>query len=140
MKILSSDIHIFSRLPGKVRLLCLARFYSNLLLRTLLATIRNMGGCPCPRCLIPLSRVHNLGKPKDMKDRRIHPRIDNVFRGVLIDSSRKSIYNFNRPVNSTIVEDSLKPQSYVPTRVSQIPLYTTTQTKYPILECLFQTL
>lgn len=103
--------------------LILSFHFLTISLRTLLASIRNMGGCPCPRCLIPLHRVHNLGMPKDKKDRKIHARVDNVFRKVLIDSSRRSIYVNNRPVNSKLVESDLKEHSYVPIRVSSLILW-----------------
>jgi hypothetical protein len=37
--------------------------------RILLASIRNLGCCPCLRCLIPLDRVPNMGMRRDMAQR-----------------------------------------------------------------------
>lgn len=82
-----------------------------------------MGGCPCPRCLIPLGRVHNLGMPKDKKDRTSHARVDTVYRQSLINASRTSIYKNDRPVNSKLVETRLKDHSYVPTRVKSVIIH-----------------
>jgi hypothetical protein len=31
--------------------------------RVLIATVRNLGGCLCPHCLIPKDQIHNMGWP-----------------------------------------------------------------------------
>src|SRR5262245_26895967 len=56
--------------------------------RILLATIRNLGRCPCPRCLIPMSRVHNMGKVLDMKQRKTLARIDDEARRDKVSKAR----------------------------------------------------
>ena len=84
----------------------------------LLASIRDKGQCPCPRCLIPLSRVQNMGKPLDMKQRRTLARVDDDARKRKVDIVRELIYQKNYVVNSKAVEFFLKDQSLVPTIVS----------------------
>lgn len=83
----------------------------------MLATVRNKGISPCPRCTIRLDRVHNLGMKNDRKHRITKARVDNDKRRSKIVEARKAIYVDNLPVNSGPVEKSLKDESYVPTRV-----------------------
>jgi hypothetical protein len=83
--------------------------------RVLLATIRNKGLCPCPRCLVSKSDLDRLGLRRD-----ISIRIDK-FREFMADKvniARKAIYNLAKPIHSTIVEDLLKSFSGVPTLAS----------------------
>lgn len=86
-----------------------------------LATIRNLGLCPCPRCTIRLDRVHNLGMRTDRKHRVTKARIDNETLHKNVAKARHAIYVENRPVDATVVEDLLKEESYIPTRVSLFP-------------------
>ena len=86
--------------------------------RILMATIRNMGLCPCPRCTIPLSKVHLLGTKSDRKARTVLARLDNQQRKNLVSASREAIYGQNFDIDSAAVERMLKPQSLVPTSVS----------------------
>lgn len=86
-------------------------------IRILLASIRNLGNCPCPRCEIELSKVHNIGMPLDRKQRRTKARIDNAVRQDQVNCARKLIYEEGYLVNSAHVERLLKPKSLVPTSV-----------------------
>jgi hypothetical protein len=86
--------------------------------RALIASIRDMGNFPCPRCLIPLSRVQNMGTALDRKQRKTLPRVDDETRRSNIRNAREIIYQNNYAVDSTYVEDILKNQSLVPTVVS----------------------
>ncbi|KAL6298277.1 hypothetical protein BKA93DRAFT_710038, partial [Sparassis latifolia] len=83
--------------------------------KILLASIRNMGQCPCPRCLIPLSRVHNIGKAMDMKQRETLARKDDAHRRQTIATARSLIYEGNLQVNCAAVENLLRDKSFVPT-------------------------
>jgi hypothetical protein len=38
-----------------------------LLSRVLIANMKNMGQCPCPRCTIRLTDIKDLGKAKDIQ-------------------------------------------------------------------------
>lgn len=90
--------------------------------RVLMSSIRNLGGCPCPRCKIPLSEVHLVGTKKDRSKRLILARKDDVDRQYAIHSARMGIYDpIARDffaVDSAFVEHKLKPESLVPTSVS----------------------
>jgi hypothetical protein len=85
--------------------------------RILIASIRNLGRCPCPRCLIPLDRVANLGMRRDMAQRRTLARIDNVKRRNRVEMAREKIYKNGYVVDSTAVEALLQEDSLVPTAV-----------------------
>lgn len=87
------------------------------IIRILIATIRNLGRCPCPRCLITIDRVQNLGMARDMRQRETMAREDNIRRRNLIDAARKVIYERNFRVNSAGVEKMLRDMSLVPTVV-----------------------
>jgi hypothetical protein len=86
--------------------------------RVLMASIRDKGYCPCPRCLIPRSRFQNLGMTQDMKQRGTLVRIDDESRRSKVDTAREIIYEKNYAVNSRAVDDLLMEQSLVPTLVS----------------------
>src|SRR5215472_3340393 len=89
-----------------------------MIVRVLLATIRDLGRCPCPRCLIELSNVHHMGKKSDMKKREKSLRVDDDNRRRKIHLAREIIYNKNYAVDSEAVEKLLREQSLVPTIVS----------------------
>ena len=86
--------------------------------RILLASIRNLGRCPCPRCLIPLNQIHNLAKPRDMARRITGSRVDSVMRRTRVSAARRLIYEKNMQVGCAAVEDLLYETSLVPTSVS----------------------
>lgn len=86
--------------------------------RILIAGIRNLGKCPCPRCLIPLSDVYRLGMARDMTQRQTMARVDNVQRRSRVYAARKVIYEKNLQVNSAVVENMLQDMSLVPTAVN----------------------
>lgn len=85
--------------------------------RILIASIRNLGRCPCPRCLIPLDRVANMGMRRDMAQRRALARMDDVKRRARIETAREKIYEKGYVVDSRAVEDLLQEDSLVPTAV-----------------------
>jgi hypothetical protein len=86
--------------------------------RVLLASIRNKGQCPCPRCLIPMSHMQNLGMPRDIKQRETFARVDDEIRRGKVETARDIIYRQNYAVNGVAVEALLKEQSLMPTSVS----------------------
>lgn len=88
--------------------------------RTLLATIRDQGRCPCPRCLIPMSRVHNLGMPRDMQQRETLARVDDDTRRGKVCEARDIIYKQKYAVDNENVEAILQGESLVPTSVHTI--------------------
>ena len=83
--------------------------------RVLIATIRDKGICPCPRCLITKDRLDKMGLARD-----IHLRLTNVRRFFLdkVRKAREWIYKKGGGVTSKGVEDILKETLSVPTIVS----------------------
>lgn len=86
--------------------------------RVLLASIRNKGKCPCPRCLIPLSDAHRVGTVSDRNKRTTKARVDDVEYRYSIDTARDIIYRRGFAVDSDDVENHLREESLVPTKVS----------------------
>ncbi|KAJ7246854.1 hypothetical protein B0H12DRAFT_1203237 [Mycena haematopus] len=80
--------------------------------KVLLATIRDGGICPCPRCLTPKSQLHLMGLVRDISARVTKAR---KYLGETIRSARRFIYELGYGVGSTRVEDLLKETSSVPT-------------------------
>src|ERR1700709_2669254 len=103
--------------------------------RVLIATVRHLGGCPCPRCLIPKGRIQNMGRPRDRQQRETLARNDEQ-RGIMVSSARSLIYEKDFAVGSAAVERILKPQSWVPTSVS-LELPSPTMTDH-LVECIFR--
>lgn len=88
-------------------------------LRVLLATIRNLGNCPCPRCLVPKCDIYKVGTAVDREHRKTKARTDDEARQRRVDLARGFVYGEQRlPVNGVAVENQLKERSEVPTRVS----------------------
>lgn len=83
--------------------------------RVLIATIRDQGLCPCPRCLVPKTKLDQMGSNIDMKNRTEKARKylpDNVR------NARRAIYKLGMPIGGVAVARSLKETSSVPTSVS----------------------
>jgi hypothetical protein len=86
--------------------------------RALLATIRDKGLCPCPRCLVPKSKLDQTGTKRDSKFRLRNDRTY-LFDHVLI--ARNAIYKSAASITGSAVNRLLKATSSVPTLVSQVP-------------------
>ncbi|KAG6905803.1 hypothetical protein DXG01_000659 [Tephrocybe rancida] len=84
--------------------------------KVLMSTIRQLGGCPCPRCKMPKKKLHLVGTDEDRGFRVQSERRDNNDRRQKITRARQSIYGpLNLAVDSAAVERELKPESLVPT-------------------------
>lgn len=92
--------------------------YSYITIRVLLASLRDKGCCPCPRCLMPLNKVHNLGTATDMKQRQTLARVDNEDRRNKVQTARSIIYERGYAVKNDASEAILKDESLVATKVS----------------------
>ncbi|OJA16859.1 hypothetical protein AZE42_09971 [Rhizopogon vesiculosus] len=82
--------------------------------KVLVATIWQLGGCPCPQCLIPTAHLHNLGMSHDRQQHSMLARSD-ASRSQLVAMACNLIYEKNYGVDSAAVESLLKPNSWVPT-------------------------
>ena len=85
--------------------------------RVLLATIRDKGFCPCPRCRIPKSNIRNLGTCADMRQRQTLAREDDNHRKRRVNTAREIIYDKGFAITNDNVEKLLKPDLLVPTLV-----------------------
>jgi hypothetical protein len=88
--------------------------------RVILSSIRDLGRCPCPRCLIPISHAYRMGMVQDMKQRKTLTCVDDESRRRTVELARDIIYKKNYAVDNDNVEALLQPQSLVPTSVSAV--------------------
>ena len=89
--------------------------------RVLIATIRDMGGCPCPRCTIKKECLYALGTTGDTADRILKVRRDDVNFRSIVQEARDNIYRKGYALQSEPgVERLLKESSLVPTLVSNL--------------------
>ncbi|RDX47354.1 hypothetical protein OH76DRAFT_1526067 [Lentinus brumalis] len=84
--------------------------------KMLLATLRDKGRCPCPRCLTCFSDISDLGTAADRDARQAKTRPPAPEREPIVASARELIYVDNYVVNSEHVENLLAGQSLVPSR------------------------
>ncbi|KAG5649594.1 hypothetical protein H0H81_002919, partial [Sphagnurus paluster] len=79
--------------------------------KVLLATIRNLGGCPCPRCLIPKERIPEMGtKPDATRCLSLIHICTSQFREK-VSIARNAIYHLAAKVKSVVVERLMGPES-----------------------------
>jgi hypothetical protein len=100
--------------PEKCVLSAMTGVYSTTF-RVLIATIKDMGSCPCPRCLTPKSMFTSLGLRQDMKSRLENLR---VYVTTNITRAREYIYRWGNTVDGIKVEEMLGEGSWVPVMVS----------------------
>ena len=87
-------------------------------LRVPLATIRDNGLCPCPRCLMPKTKLDRIGHRWD-----VGFRLKSVWQ-YLADKVRQAqniVYKLGQAVSGTGVDGVLKSTSSVPVIVSVFP-------------------
>ncbi len=84
----------------------------------MIAGVRTLGHCPCPRCCIRLDKVHLLGKERDRADRVKLARQDDDAHRLAVKNARKLIYEQNYAVDGSKVKAPLNSQSLVATAVS----------------------
>src|SRR5262249_23705490 len=88
--------------------------------RIVIVSIRNLGKCPCPRCLIPLDRVHRLGMTQDMTQRVGLSRVDDNHRRGKVMACRSLIYDESYRVDGKAIDNLLGETSLVPKMVGCI--------------------
>ncbi|KZV84874.1 hypothetical protein EXIGLDRAFT_623736 [Exidia glandulosa HHB12029] len=82
--------------------------------KVLVATIRDGGLCPCPRCHVKHDDLDQMGTPADTNTRLNRAREDTEQRRKAIRKARRYIYQQGYAVSSKQVETLLKDDSYVP--------------------------
>jgi hypothetical protein len=85
--------------------------------RVLVATIRDKGRCPCPRCLVTFDEIPNLGTESDRKIREDRARCDDGPRREKVLAARARIYNDGYAVGGDKADEDIKDTSLVPTIV-----------------------
>jgi hypothetical protein len=104
----------------------------------LLCSLRELGGCPCPRCKIPLHKVPDLGTKLDAKRRLSLLRCNDTKIRDKVSLSRTFIYKQGRNVNSEAVENILKVESLTPTQVIRFSTTYKTNLIKKFLECILR--
>ncbi|KAJ6538578.1 hypothetical protein B0H10DRAFT_2254637 [Mycena sp. CBHHK59/15] len=77
--------------------------------KVLLATIRNLGQCPCPRCLVTKDRLDQIGTIRDAKICVNSRRVDDEGYRAYVRYARDWIYRSGRSIRSKKVETLLAP-------------------------------
>ena len=111
-------------------------FITDLSIRVSLATIRDNGLFPCPRCLVSKSVLHLLGCPGDIAVRVEQAR---KVLSKLVTKARKLIYKDAKPINGSGVDDLLKEFSGVPTIVRCAPFIPYANIVDGLTECICRT-
>ncbi|KAH9914268.1 hypothetical protein B0H21DRAFT_896115 [Amylocystis lapponica] len=83
--------------------------------KVLIATLRDKGRCPCPRCLVTMDCVPQLGTSEDRAVRETLARKDDAERQLQVSAARDLIYKDGYVVNSEKVDELLKEHSLIPT-------------------------
>ena len=102
-----------------ISICCLANT-RDLLSRVLLSTIKFLGACPCPTCLVAKDKVRDLGTKHDIRNHRRKMRTDDEFNKKMIERVRTWMYEEGLSINSTAIKRLMDPESLVPTRVSNM--------------------
>lgn len=80
--------------------------------KVLIATIKDMGSCPCPRCLMPKASFHLLGLFRDMRYRMANIR---TYCLAGVTRARAFVYESGNTVDGSKVQRTLGEGSWVPT-------------------------
>ncbi|KAJ3538377.1 hypothetical protein NMY22_g5192 [Coprinellus aureogranulatus] len=79
--------------------------------------LRPNGGCPCPRCLVTVHAIPQMGMAEDREVRTSGRRVDDEARKEKVENARKFIFGpSNYSVDAAKVEGLLKDASLTPTR------------------------
>ena len=84
-----------------------------------LATIRDKGLCPCPRCLVSKLDLDQTGKKDDSNFRLKNAR---TYLSTCVQKAREAIYKSAAAISGVVVNRFLKATSSVPTLVCQLDL------------------
>lgn len=100
------------------------RFYPRILTysadypeKILLASIKNLGSFPCPRCNVTMDNIPAMGKKRDQANRTRTARTDDEEKRSRVAKARSLIYDGNHPVTSTLLNGHLAYGLLVPTNV-----------------------
>jgi hypothetical protein len=83
-----------------------------------MACLQYLSLCPCPRCLLLKSKIPLIGSKTDTKQRLSLARVDTKERRNTVEKARRLIFEKGVNITSSHIDDLLRPESLVPTRVS----------------------
>lgn len=106
-------------------------------LRVLLAGIRDLGICSCPRCLVKKDEIPRIGMKSDENIRLKKARIDSEERRGNVKKARNAIYRDGFVVNSNTVNQFLKKESLMSTEVNNTYFLDSLLLSFSISECIF---
>ena len=101
--------------------------------------IRNFGSCPCPRCLVPKSKIPEVGTAFDERRREKSRRVDDLNRNWNVSLARDFIYERGFRVRSAAVECLLAEEFYTPTKVRHLT-FKDSQMLIPCIQNAFSSL
>ncbi|KAI0309441.1 hypothetical protein OF83DRAFT_65518 [Amylostereum chailletii] len=84
--------------------------------KVILATIKALANCPCPRCLVEKHQVIRMGMKSDIRLRKTKAWHDDDTRKKAVNHARQLMFASGLAITSTRVQDWMKPLSLVPTR------------------------
>ncbi len=87
--------------------------------KVLLATIRYLATCPCPRCFVQKKDIAAMGTKLDAGRRDKNARHDNEERRRVVNLTRSWIYEKGLAVTSKYLDNVLRPQCYRILELSQ---------------------
>jgi hypothetical protein len=87
--------------------------------RVLLASIKSLGRCPCPRCFVEKENIGTLGTMVD-RQRRNNIRKDSEARQSMIARVRGWIFEQGRSLTGPVLKRALGSTSSVPTVVGSL--------------------
>src|SRR3981081_3339263 len=86
----------------------------------LMACLRYLALCPCPRCLLLKSKIPLIGSKTDTKSRLQLARKDDKARQRKVEVARRLMFERGVNITSEKIEKILRPESLTPTRVSPL--------------------
>jgi len=88
-----------------------------IMIRMLMACLRYLALCPCPRCLLLKSKIPLIGSKTDTNSRLKLIREDSEARRKLVEDARRLMFEEGVNITSERIEKLLRPHSLTPTRV-----------------------
>lgn len=85
--------------------------------RMLLACLRFLAECPCPRCYVKKKDIHLLGSARDMRQRSTNIRVDTEAIQFDIARTRSWIFQDGLSAGNKRIKDILGGRSLLPIQV-----------------------
>lgn len=83
----------------------------------LLTAIKNLGKCPCPRCLVTKDQISQAGTKPDLRRRHTLKRVDNAALQSSVQKTRNWLFTKGYKVTSQRLKRMLDSKSLTPMQV-----------------------